>query len=65
MGLIVSVLIVLIIVGLIYWAFHKIAAAFGLPAQIVVLIDVAIVVIVVLWLVSTLFGSGRINLNLP
>lgn len=57
MSLLISLLVVLIIVGLAYWAVHRLAGAFGIPAPIVTVIDVALVIIVVLYLVRLLFGA--------
>ena len=52
---IVSLLVVLIIIGLLFWAVRAIAAAFGVPAPIVTVIYVLLVLIVVLWLLQA-FG---------
>jgi hypothetical protein len=57
LSLLIGVVVALLVLCLLYWAVHKIAGAFGLPAQIVVIIDVAIVVIGVLYLVRLLFGA--------
>ena len=43
-------LVLLILLGLVYWAAHRIAAAFGLPSPIVVLVDVLLVCLAVLGL---------------
>ena len=53
MGLL-SLLFVVLILCLVYWAVHRLAAAFGLPAQIVVVIDVLLVIIAVLWIAQWL-----------
>jgi hypothetical protein len=50
----IGLLVVLIILSLIYWAVHKIAGAFGLPAPIVVIIDVVLVIVFVLYLLQVL-----------
>lgn len=59
MELLVTLLVVLVVAGLAYWAVHRLAAAFGIPAPIVAVIDVALVVIVVLYLLSLLL-PGRV-----
>lgn len=54
--LLLTLVVGVIIGGLVYWAVHKLAAAFGLPAPVVVVIDVLLVIIAVLWLVTTFLG---------
>lgn len=56
----IGLLVVLILVGLVYWAIHRIAGAFGIPAPIVTVIDVLLVVIVVLYLIRTFLGGGAL-----
>lgn len=65
LALFLTLLVVLIIAGLCYWAVTRVAAAFGLPAPIVVLVEVALVVVVVLALVALLFGGADLPLHLP
>ena len=60
--MIISLLVALILFGLIYWAAHRIGSAFGLPAPIMVLVDVGLVIVAVLYLIS-LFP--QFNLHLP
>ena len=65
---IVGLLVVLIIIGLLFWAVRAIAAAFSVPPQIVTVIYVLLVLIVVLWLLQALglmsgTGLGTIRLR--
>lgn len=53
----IGLLVAVIILGLVYWAAHRLAAAFGLPAPVVVIIDVVLVIIFVLYLLQ-FFGAG-------
>lgn len=46
-----SILLVTIVLGVIYWAIHKVWGAFGLPALGLVLVDVLLVLLWVFWLV--------------
>jgi hypothetical protein len=52
--LLIGLIVAVLLVCLAYWAIHRIAAAFGLPAQIVVLLDVVIVVVFVVYLLRVL-----------
>ena len=62
MDLLLTLLVLLIVVGLIYWCVHRVAAGFGIPAPIVTVIDVVLVIIVVVYLLR-LFGlTGRLSL---
>ncbi len=54
LSLVVTLVVALLLLCLVWWAVHKIAGAFGLPAQIVVVIDVVIVVVAVLYLITVL-----------
>lgn len=57
----ISLVVVIVVLGLIYWAAHTLAAAFGLPGIIVTLIDVVLVIVFVLYLLQ-FFGlmAGRV-----
>lgn len=57
MGLLISLVIVLIVIGLAFWILHTLAGTFGIPAPIVTVIDVILVVIVVVYLLSLLSGG--------
>ncbi len=48
----IGLLVAVIVFALLYWAIHRIAGAFGLPAPIVAVIDVILVVVAVLWLLG-------------
>ena len=62
---IIGLVVVLIVICLVYWAVHRIAGAFGIPDQILVIFDVLLVVIFVLWLLQAFgvlnVGSVRIG----
>lgn len=47
---------VVVIACIFYWAINKVAAAFGLPPQIVVLIQVAVVVVASLLILGAFIG---------
>lgn len=51
--MLLTLLVLVLLLGLAYWALHRVAGAFGLPAQIVVLLDVLLVVIGVITLIRT------------
>lgn len=51
--MLLTLLVLVLLLGLAYWAIHRVAGAFGLPAQIVVLLDVLLVVIGVVTLIRT------------
>ena len=54
MDLLIAVLVILFIAGVAYWAVRQLAAAFGLPAPIVVVAQVVIVVAACVALVERL-----------
>lgn len=56
-GLLVTLFVILIIGGLIYWGAHQLASAFGIPAPIVTIVDVFLVVILVVVLLGLLLGA--------
>lgn len=60
--LLITLIVVVVVAGLAYWALHRLAAAFGLPAPIVAVLDVVIVVAAVLYLLFALAG-GRFPLR--
>jgi uncharacterized protein YhhL (DUF1145 family) len=55
-----SLLIFLIIVGVMFWAARALSAAFGIPAPIVVVIQVILVVICLVYLLQMLGGGGSL-----
>lgn len=59
-GVLVTLVVLIVILALVYWVLHQIAGAFGLPPQIVVVLDVVLVVIAILLLLSLLAGSGPV-----
>ena len=58
----VSIVIAVLILCLIYWAIHRLAAAFGLSPQIVTVLDVLLVIIAILWLIRVMGYGGRVGL---
>lgn len=60
---ILGILLTLILVGVLFWGISAIAGAFGIPAQIVVVLQVLLVVLCVLWLISAV-GGGNLGLHL-
>lgn len=63
LSLLLTLLVVLVVLGLIYWAAHRLAAAFGLPAPVVVLIDVLLVVVAVLYILQVFGLLPRLQLG--
>jgi hypothetical protein len=62
----IGLLVFLIIIGLVFWATHALAGAFGIPAPIVTVIQVVLVIIAVLYLLQVLglwSGGPTIRLN--
>ena len=55
-----SLLIVLIIIGVLFWAVRALSAAFGIPQPIVTVIYVLLVVFVLIWLLQTLGAVGPV-----
>lgn len=62
MDLLLTLIVLLVVVGLAYWALHRLATAFGIPAPIVTVIDVILVVIVVFYLLRIFGVGGRLAL---
>jgi len=55
---ILALLVALVIICLLFWAVNAILGAFGVGDPIATVVKVAFVVLVVLWLISTVFGVG-------
>jgi predicted PurR-regulated permease PerM len=55
---IIGILIALVIICLLWWAVNAILRAFGVGDPIATLVKVVFVVLVVLWLLSAVFGYG-------
>jgi hypothetical protein len=51
---ILSLLVALILMGVAFWAIKTLASTFGIPAQVVVVIQVLLVVLCVLWILGAL-----------
>ncbi len=58
----IGLLVLVIVLGLVYWAVHKLASAFGLPAPVVAVIDVILVVIAVVYLLDA-FGWASLRIR--
>ena len=54
LSLVISVFVMLVLVAVVYWAVHKVAGAFGLPSQLVVVADVFLVALAVFYALSML-----------
>ena len=52
---IITILVVLILIGLLFWAVRTLGAAFGVPSPVLQVAYVFLVVLCVLWLLSA-FG---------
>ena len=50
----ISLIVFLVVVGLVFWVVKTLGATFGIPAQIITVIQVVLVVIVVLMLLQSL-----------
>ena len=64
----IALVIWILILCVVYWAIVQIMGVFGIPAQIQVIVQVLIVLLFVLWLVSSLgliSGGPVINLGSP
>lgn len=61
MELLLTLLVLIIILGLAWWAINALAGAFGLPAPIVVVIQVLLVVVAVIYLLSMLRGGAALH----
>jgi len=48
----IELLVVILFLSLIYWAVHQLAGAFGLPAPVVVVVDVILVIAFVLYILK-------------
>jgi len=56
----IGLVILLIIIGVIFWAVRTLAGAFGIPPPIVTVIYVVLVIIVLVYLLQVLGGSSDI-----
>lgn len=59
----IGLVVFLIIIGLAFWAVKALSGAFGIPAPIVVTIQVILVIFVVLYLLQNLTGVGNLRLR--
>ena len=56
LSLLINLLIMLLIIGVVWWIFVKIAAMLGLPSPIVEIAQIVLVVVCLILLVSVLSG---------
>lgn len=62
LSILLTLLVVAIILGVVYWALHRIWGALGLPPVILVVLDVLLVVVFVFYLVQVFGLGGRLAL---
>jgi hypothetical protein len=60
--LLIELVVFVIVAGLIYWVVMRLVGLFGLPAQVVGIVQVILVVVFVLVLLSFLVGGARFPL---
>ncbi len=54
----IGLFVALVLIALVVWAVPKLLAAIGVPANVATVIYVGLVVLIVLWLLSSLTGYG-------
>lgn len=52
MPILVQFIVLVLVLGVLWWAVTSIASAYGLPAQVTVVIQVLLVLIAVVWLLQ-------------
>jgi hypothetical protein len=57
----ITLLLVLLIVLVIYWAVHRLAAVVGMPPQVLVIFDVLLVGVLLLWALDELGLLSRVR----
>ena len=63
LSLLLTLIVLIVVLGLTYWAVHRLAAAFGVPSPVVALIDVLLVVIFVIVVLNAFGLLGRLGLG--
>lgn len=53
----ISILVAVLVLCVLWWALTSLAAAFGLPAQIVVVLQIILVILALIWILGV-FGVG-------
>jgi hypothetical protein len=56
--MLISLLVVVLVLCVVYWAVHRLAAAFGLPPTIVTVLDVGLVIVGVLYVLRAFGLAG-------
>ena len=62
MNLLLPLLVLIVVLGLVYWCAHRLAGAFGLPAPLVAIIDVVLVIVGVVALLNMFGFTDRLRL---
>ncbi len=63
LDLLLTLVVVLIIGGLLFWAVNKLSGAFGLPPPVVAVIQVVLVIVFVLLVLGLLFPQLGLRLD--
>lgn len=61
----IDLLLFLVIIGVAFWATQALAGAFGIPAPIVVVIQVVLVIVALVWLFQALGGGTALPVLRP
>lgn len=61
---ILSILLALIVIGVLFWAVRALSGAFGIPAPIVVVIQVILVILCLFWILGALGVGPGVGLRL-
>lgn len=56
----ISLVVFLIVIGLIFWAVNQLAGAFGIPAPIVIVIQVVLVIAIIVYLLQFVGAIGPV-----
>lgn len=60
LSLILTIVVIIILIGLVFWAVRRLSGAFGIPAPLQASIEVVLVVILVIALLALLVGGVRV-----
>lgn len=63
LSLLLSLVVLVIVAGLLYWAIGALAAAFGLPAQVTTVLQVLLVIVIVIVLISWILPGVRLAVH--
>lgn len=59
----ISLLVMLIVIGLAFWAVHTLSGTFGIPSQFVVVLQVILVIVFVVWVLKWAGMGGRLGFS--